>query len=138
MSRASAVRSSALTFSSPTRRSTWKSTSWSSPKSPPVRPLGPLDDLARVVSRMPMLLRPAHAGSCTPYPAACSRGAAWRRKSYAVVVPIRVVAGRASRSAPCSGVNNRLARPSPASSASSGRSGKPGTRRPAQSSSAGT
>ena len=37
----------------------------------------------RVVSFRPTALRPAQAGSCTPNPAACSRGAAWRRKSCA-------------------------------------------------------
>ena len=29
----------------------------------------------------PTALRPAHAGSCTPNPAACNSGAAWRRNS---------------------------------------------------------
>ena len=84
LSRASSASSSAVTAPSPITRSIRKSTSWSrpNPESATARD-EPVFVRDRVVSFSPTALRPAHVGSCTPKPAACSSGAAWRRNSCA-------------------------------------------------------
>ncbi len=96
LSRASSASSSSLIVSSPTARSTRKSSSSAMPK-----PWPAAADcvLVLVVSFSPSRVRPAQRGSCTPNPAACSSGAAERRKPNAPAVSSSSTLGLGTRRA---------------------------------------
>ncbi len=138
MSLASSSSSSSLIVWSPTARSTLKSTSSPSPNPCPVAARAVVPVRVRVVSLRPSPLRPAHAGSRTPYPAAWSNGAARRRNPNAHAVSTTMREGVAVCRAVYRSGQSRTARPRPASSVSSGRLGRPGTRLPSHSREAGT